>query len=185
MDIFEIIALVSTILCVILSGKQNILAWPSGIISVVALIVVYIKADMYAQIGLQSIFLVQCTIGWYNWGKKDELVISKRVQRFFIRELLVFVGMGVLFSIVLNLTNPTHNIYLTYIDGIVAFIGLLGNRYLTRKVIQAWPLFMFYNILMIILLSIEHIYLLAFLNMCLFCISFKSYLVWRKNLIEG
>lgn len=185
MNVFEIIAVISTILCVVLSGRQNILAWPSGIISVIALIVVYIKGGMYGQIVLQSIFLIQCIIGWYNWGKKDEVVITKRPKNGFILDILVFITVGIGFSLVSISINHEKNTLLTYVDGVGALIGLLGNKYLTKKVIQAWPLFMFYNILMIVLLLYQEIYLLVGLNLCLFCISFKSYSEWRKILTKG
>jgi len=182
MNIYEIIALIFTILCVVLSGKQNILAWPSGIISVIALIVVYGRNNMYGQIGLQVIFMIQCIIGWYNWGRKDNLLINKQAKINLIRDLITVISLGSLFSIVTFMIGSNKNVYLVFLDGIGAFIGLLGNKYLTKKVIQAWPLFMFYNILMIILLLIQGIYLLVALNICLFLISGNSYISWRRIL---
>lgn len=182
MGILEITALVSTIVCVILSAKENILAWPIGIISVLSLIGVYITSGMYAQIGLQAIFLVQCIIGWVNWGKKDNIKVNKMGNKDYYHHIGYAVCIGMLYGIVILYTLGSKNTLLTYIDGISAFIALLGNWYLTKKIIQAWPLFMTYDVMMVFLLASQGIYGLAVLNICLFFISFNGFITWKRNL---
>lgn len=184
MSILEITALVSTILCVILSAKENILAWPIGIISVLTLIGVYMGSGMYAQIGLQLVYLVQCIIGWVNWRKKDGIKVNKMGSDTYINHIGYAVCIGVLYGVLILSTLGSKNAFLTYIDGISAFIALLGNWYLTRKTIQAWPLFMSYNVMMVFLLASQGIYGLAVLNMCLFFISFNGFRTWKRNLRE-
>lgn len=184
MNLFEIIALISTILCVILSAKEHILAWPIGIISVLSLITVYISSGMYAQIVLQLVFLVQCIIGWVNWGKKDGLKANIEEKEPFLISLAVSLVLGFVYGlIVIAFFNGKNDIY-TYIDGISAVIALLGNWYLTKKTLQAWPLFMTYNLMLVVLLASQGIYVLALLNICLFFISFNAYRTWKRNLTK-
>ena len=179
MNILEIIATISTIICVILSSKQNIFAWPIGIISVLSLIAIYVKSGIYAQIIVQTISLIQCTIGWYTWGKKDELKISKLPKTTFRANTIFFIGMGSTFAL-------THSGQITYwvafFDGIAASLALLGNWYLTKKIIQAWQLFMVYNIILIFLFIHQEIYMLSLLNLVLFFISLNAYITWKKDL---
>lgn len=184
MGILEIIALISTILCVVLSSKVHILAWPLGIISVISLVCIYVPNGMYAQVLLQLVFLVQCIIGWVNWGKKDTNMPNVEEKNAVVMSLCVAIGLGTAYSIVIMFINGTDNVILTYLDGISAFLALLGNWYLTKKTIQAWPIFMAYNILLMFILVSQGIYSLALLNICLFFISFNAYRVWRRDLIK-
>ena len=182
MSILEYIAIVSTILCVVLSAKERVSAWPVGIISAASLIGVYIPQHMYANIVLQGIFVVQCSIGWYNWGTKDNLTPSIQDKNQLIVDLAMIIGLGGVYSTALILYNPETNWLYTYLDGITTALALLGNWYLTKKRLQAWPLFMSYNIIIAILFSLQGIYSLAALNLVLCCISFNGFSKWKRDL---
>lgn len=183
MSYLEIIALISTIVCVVLSGREHILAWPIGIVSSLSLILIYLPSHMYANICLQSVFVIQCTIGWYNWGKKDDLKPTSLSKSRFIAHLSVFIGIGCLYATIYKAFNSDTTLINSYLDGISTFIALLGNWYLTKKVIQAWPLFMTYNVIIACLLISQGIYLIAGLNICLFFISLNGFHTWKRNLI--
>ncbi len=182
MSILEIIALISTIVCVILLGRENILAWPIGIISAISLILVYIPNAMYANIVLQGIFVIQCAMGWYNWGSKNDISISKYTTSRVFFHIIGALLIGWMYAKVNLELNSNLKWYNTYFDGISTTIALLGNWYLTKKVIQAWPLFMIYNIIIAILLASQGIYLLSGLNILLLFISFNAYYSWKRNL---
>lgn len=179
--ITSIIATITTILCVILSAKQKIIAWPFGIVSAISLILVYISNKMYCNILLQTIFVIQCIIGWINWRQKDDLEISSIKRKKLIKEIFISIGLGLLFSIVTSFFKKELT-FAVLLDGTSTFIALLGNRYLTKKIIQAWPLFMTYNIILITLVCIQGLYLIAILNTCLFFISLNGYRIWRSEM---
>ncbi len=174
---FEIIAVVSTILCVILSVSENIWVWPVGIISVLALIAIYVPNGMYAQIILQGVFLIQSIIGWYNWGKKDGAVINRLPKTKFASQTIFIISLGSTFAF----TNRDNYLF-TMLDGISTALALLGNWYLVKKTIQCWPLFMSYNVILVGLLFYQGIYLLGIMNIALFFISFNGFYTWKRNL---
>lgn len=182
MNILEILALTSTVMCVILSSKENILAWPVGIVSVISLICVYVSSGMYAQIILQLVFFIQCIIGWVNWGKKVPTRINNIDRLTLNMHLTMVIILGVMYGLVNMLIIDSPNPIFPFFDGIAAFIALLGNWYLTRKTIETWLLFMVYNIMMVTLLLIQGVYLIASLNFCLFFISINGFISWQKNI---
>lgn len=184
MNPLEILATITTIVCVLYSSKQNILAWPIGIVSAISLIVIYLEANLYANILLQSIFLVQCSVGWYNWSKKDSIKVSKLRLSKLIQDLIVFITLGCIYAIWDIWYNDRITWVSSYLDGIGTFLALLGNWYLTKKIIQAWSIFIVYNIIMVFLLASQGIYMLALLNFCLPFISFNGYITWKRNLIK-
>lgn len=178
----QLIAIVSTIVCVYLSGKEKVASWPVGIVSVISLIAVYVITKDYSQVGLQIVFLITTIIGWYNWGKIDPVHIRSIRANELVRGMVLAIVLGIVFGTINLQFNPTLNHNIVYVDGISAAIGLVANWYLTKKVIQAWPLFMVYNLTTGFLTYYQHIYLLVGLNIVLFIISFNGFLSWRKNL---
>lgn len=184
MGLLEVTALVSTIVCVILSGKEKVLAWPIGIISAISLILVYIPQHMYANIVLQTIFVLQCSIGWYNWGKKDDLRVSKVSKFVSIRDIMAFIIIGCVYAAINDTLNSEGVRFTSYLDGISTTLALLGNWYLTKKKIQAWPLFITYNFIIAFLFAIQEMYIFSLLNLCLLCISLNSFYIWKRNLAK-
>lgn len=182
MSFLEYIAIISTIVCVILSAKERVSAWPVGIISAASLIGVYIPQHMYANIVLQGIFVIQCSIGWYNWGTTDNLKPSIQDKNQLVMDLMAIIGIGVVYSTVIIICNTESNWLYTYLDGLTTALALLGNWYLTKKRLQAWPLFMTYNVIIAVLFSLQGIYSLAALNLVLCCISFNGFNKWKRDL---
>lgn len=182
MVILETIAVISTIMCVILTAQQKISCWFFGIISVLSLIGVYVIEGLYAQILLQTVFLVQCIIGWWNWGSLDNLVVNKLGTSKSVINLLITILFGIGLGQLDIIFNNRVECIPSYIDGVSACLALLGNWYLTKKIIQSWLLFMGYNLLITILLLTKDMYLLAVMNSVLFFISLNGYLTWKKDL---
>lgn len=179
MNLLEIIALISTILCVILSTKQSVMAWPLGICSAISLTIIYTETGMYANIVLQCIFFIQCILGWYNWGVKNDVKVTS-IDIFY--PVIGAILIGWVYAKINLYYTPNIKWYYAYLDGVSTTIALLGNWYLTKKVIQAWPLFMTYNVMIGILLFSQGIYLIAALNACLFFISLNGFITWRRDL---
>jgi len=183
MSILEILAIVSTILCVILASKENVLAWPVGIISALSIIGTYIPNHLYANIGLQSISIIQCAIGWYKWGSNDQLVPHEVSKKKLLVDLFFILAIGSIYAQLDIHFNNRITSMPSYLDGISTFIALLGNWYLAKKRLQGWLFFMMYNVTISFLLGSQGIYSLVGLNIILFFISFNAYRTWKRNLV--
>lgn len=178
----QIIAVLATISCLFLTKKEKVISWPVGIISEISLISIYAITHVYAQILLQLVFFIQSLIGWYNWGKPDGEKIKDLKIFFLFKDLVIFIILGLIFSFINLKLNPDINFKIGYIDGISAFIGLLANWYMTKKIIQSWLLYITYNILLCLLFSFSGDYFMIFLNILLLILSINAYNLWKKNL---
>lgn len=180
MIMLECIAVISTLVCVMLTARENVLGWPLAVISAIFLIILYIHKEYYGQVILQLIFLCQALYGWYNWGKIDSPPISSVPNKIFLLHIISVVTFAVFISIIIQSmnTNVGNKIYL---DCIITSIGILGEIYLIKKQIQSWLLFMTYNILLTIMTFYDQLYPITVLNMVLFTISLTGYLKWKKK----
>src|SRR5436190_17426812 len=78
---YEVLAVVFSLVCVLLTIKENIWQWLVGIFGVIFYIVVFYQAKLYANMWLQVVFIILQLYGWYEWlyGGKDkgELKVSR------------------------------------------------------------------------------------------------------------
>src|ERR1700740_2076148 len=63
----ELLAAFFGLVCVLLTGKENIWCWPTGIIGVILSGIFYYQQTLYASMYLQIVFLLFCIHGWYQW----------------------------------------------------------------------------------------------------------------------
>lgn len=91
---FEILAIVTGILSVVQAVKLDILNFPTGIACNLFFMVVFLKAHLYGNMGLQTVFVVLGAHGWYKWarGVRGEPFRVTRVPR---REAISLVLIGI------------------------------------------------------------------------------------------
>src|ERR1700682_5774937 len=65
MNLMEIVAVVMTLVGIVLTIKERISCWPVAIVGILAYLVVFIRARLYADAALQPIYVVQNIYGWW------------------------------------------------------------------------------------------------------------------------
>lgn len=63
----EILGFVTGALCVLLVARQHIANWPIGIANNTFFIVLFAQAGLYADAGLQIVFIALAAYGWWSW----------------------------------------------------------------------------------------------------------------------
>src|SRR6476620_599601 len=98
---FEIVAAVFGVISVFLSVRQNIWSWPTAIVNVGMYTVLFYQTRLYADMGLQVVYVIISFYGWYEWlygGKgHTELHVSRTSRRLGI----LLVGIGIISSFAL------------------------------------------------------------------------------------
>jgi nicotinamide mononucleotide transporter len=179
----EIFATIFTLLCVWFTVKRNIWCWPFGIVGVSAYFFVFYQNKLYADAGLQIVFLIQSIYGWYFWvyGKAediDNVPIRKLLPK---EQLLTLLTIGVLTFTVGWLSSTFTDTDVAYLDALVASISLIANLLLARKVIDNWPLWMFVDVFYVGLFIYKELYLTAGLYVVFFFMATTGLIQWRKE----
>jgi nicotinamide mononucleotide transporter len=137
----EWIAAIAGVVSVYLSARENIWSWPTGIVNVGLYIIVFRRAGLYSDTGLQVVYLILSIYGWYEWlygGKnRTELAVSRAARR----EWLVSIPLAVVFWIALGTyTARLHGVALPYADSGLTTLSLVAQWMLTRKRLENWML---------------------------------------------
>lgn len=179
----ELVAAVLGLVSVGLTVRQNVLCFPVGIAMVALYIVVFARARLYADAGLQVVYVVLQVYGWYEWlhgGKGDtELPVTRTAPRTLAAWLtLGAVGTAALGTALVRWTNQE----VAYLDSAVAVYSLVAQGLLARKKIENWLVWIAIDVLAVGIYSWKHLYATAVLY-ALFCgMAAAGYRAWRRTL---
>jgi nicotinamide mononucleotide transporter len=183
MSYLEIFATLFTLICVWLTVRRSIWCWPTGIIGVSAYFFVFFQNQLYADMGLQVIFLVQNIYGWYYWlhgkdGNEHDVPIRLLHPQERWWTALSIAGLA---AIIGTFTHTFTNTDVAYLDATVASISLVANLLLARKVLDNWVLWILVDVVYVGLFYYKELYLTAGLYLVFFFMATSGFLQWRKE----
>jgi len=181
-DPIETIAAVFGVISVFLSVRQNIWSWPTAIVNTGMYIVVFFEAKLYADTGLQVIYVILNAYGWYHWlygGKnRTELPVSKTSAR--TGALLVGIvvaGTAVIGTILARTTDAA----LPYVDAMTTSISLVAQWMMTRKLLENWIIWVGVDVVYIGMYIYKSLYLTAGLYLIFLILSAMGYFQWKAS----
>ena len=141
MSTLEWVAAVAGAISVYLSARENIWSWPTAIVNVGLYTVVFRRAGLYSDMGLQVVYLVLSIYGWYEWlhGGTNRSTLS--VSRASAREWLIATPIALLFWLALaRYTATLPGVALPYLDAALTTTSLVAQWMMTRKILENWAL---------------------------------------------
>jgi nicotinamide mononucleotide transporter len=158
----EIAAAGILLISVWLSAKENIWSWPTAIVGVAMYIVVFYDAKLYADMGLQFIYVVINIYGWWKWlhGGENEgaLQVSRAPLRVLIAGAFVAciatVAFGFFFHYFTDASFP-------FADSALSWFSLLAQYLMARKYLENWHLWITLDVFYIVMYIAKHLYVTA------------------------
>ncbi|RZL46871.1 MAG: nicotinamide riboside transporter PnuC [Pedobacter sp.] len=181
---FEWAGIVTTVLCIYLAARENILNWPVSIIAIVISAIIYYKSDLFGDFYLQFYFLFTAFYGWYFWITKKK-INDKPVVSINLKQWLFSLASIIVLTIILGwlLDNYTKS-NVPYEDGFCTAMSFVAQIMLTRKMLQNWILWIIVDICYVPLLIYKGLNMYALLYAFLVVLAVKGYLDWRKTYRE-
>ncbi len=178
----EVIGVVTGILCVYLAAKNVIWNWPFAIISVAIYIIIFFEAKLYADMGLQFYFLAMNIYGWYFWGRKPTSEVKVPVIRITSKEIILSIIGIILFTAILGfvLKHDTDAAF-PFIDSFCTACSLIAQVLLARKVLENWLIWVFVDVIYVIVYTAKHLHLTAGMYALYFIIAALGYRDWRRD----
>jgi nicotinamide mononucleotide transporter len=178
---FELFAVLFGIISVYLSVRQNIWSWPTAIVNVTLYIIVFYQARLYADMGLQVIYIVISLYGWYAWlyggANRTELPVSRASRR--AATVLPVIGLAstALLGTVLHRTTDAA---LPYLDSTTTSTSLIAQWMMTRKILENWLVWIAVDVVYIGMFLYKALYLTAGLYVVFLVLSTMGYRDWRR-----
>jgi nicotinamide mononucleotide transporter len=179
----EIIGVLSGVLGVWLTTRQNVWCWPVGLVSVVAYIGVFAGARLYGAMGLQAIYVVIILYGWRAWlhGGADSgrLLVSRAP-----RHVMWLLGAGGLAATVLlgAMLGRHTNEAQPYADGFTTSFSLIAQAMQARKQLENWVLWVVVDVIYIAMTVAQGLTFTAGLYGVYVLLAVIGFRDWRRSM---
>jgi nicotinamide mononucleotide transporter len=185
LNALEYVAALFGVVSVYLSVKQNIWSWPTAIVNVGLYAFVFHGSRLYADMGLQVIYVIISIYGWYQWlyggQNRTELTVSRTSARLAV--ILAMIG----FSFALFLGTVLHrttNAALPYLDSLTTSTSLVAQWMMTKKLLENWIVWVAVDVVYIGMFISRSLYVTAALYFVFLVLSVMGYRQWRASLNE-
>lgn len=172
MSVVEVLGFVSGALCVWLVARQNVWNWPIGIANNVTFFVLFWTAGIYADAGLQVVYVALAAYGWWAWLRSGTGHSALAVSRTTRRQWAVLAAVGVAATVVLTwvLTTATDSV-VPVPDAVTTVLSLLATWGQARKKLESWWLWIAADVVYVPLYAYKDLWLtavlyLGFLGLC-------------------
>lgn len=186
MTAIELIAVLFGIACVVLTIRQHVACWPTGLVMVILYIGIFFNARLYSDMGLQVVYVFLQIYGWIHWAKGGSrgnplpvVLLSKRAR-------LLWSIVAVAGTLVLGYSmHRWAGAALPYWDALTTVLSLIAQWLLARKALESWLLWITVDIVSIGIYSVKELYLTAGLYMIFFGLAIAGFISWRRNLVRA
>ena len=184
-SILEAIAVIFGIMSVWFAKKENILVYPTGIVSVLIYIYICFFAKLYADMGINFVYFVMSIYGWYMWSRKDAGKYVLPISWCKPKDHLISAGMLVGFFISLSyfLSNYTDS-NVPVIDSLTTSIFIVAMWLMARKKIENWIYWIIADVISIPLYFYKELALTSIQFIVFLVLAIMGFIEWRRKLRE-
>ncbi len=177
----EIFGFATGLVCVVLAARRHILNFPIGIVNNLVFIVLFWGAALYADVGLQVVYIALAVAGWIGWSRARAADERPATVNMPTREIPWLVGAGVAATLLLTWVLTAFTDSTTQLaDAATTAFSLVAQYMLNRRYIQAWFVWIAVDVGLIALLSYKGLYITAALYLVFIGVCVHGYLTWRR-----
>lgn len=182
----EVAGFATGALCVWLVVRQNVWTFPVGIANNVFFIVLFVQAGLYADAGLQVVYIGLGLLGWYWWlhGGPQRSTLTVRSTP---RAALPALALGLVAGTVLLtwvLTTWTDST-VAVADAFTTSMSLTAQLMLNRKWIGSWWVWIVVDVVYVGLYAYKGLYLTAALYLLFIGLCVRGLVEWRRAMRAG
>jgi nicotinamide mononucleotide transporter len=179
----ELFGVVSTIVYLVLSIKQSIWLWPLGALASAIYIAVYFVNKFYADMGLQTYYLIISIYGFIAWlahknrEGKELAVCRTSAKQWLVLGIITAAIWGTLYWILSAFTDSPVPVG----DSFTTALAITATWMLTRKMIEQWLVFIVADAVSVALYLTRDMPLTAFLYIIYTTMAVVGFYKWLKE----
>lgn len=183
--ILEIIAVIFGFLSVWYSKQNNILVYPTGIISTMIFVYLLWQWELLGDMMINAYYFSMSIYGWYVWTRKVDddhfTPITSTTRKEKILSVVIFTG-TLLFVFGIYEWFDKWNNWTAYVDTVTTAIFFVGMWLMARKKIENWIYWIIGDIISVPLYFYKGLTLTSLQYLLFTIIAIYGYLAWKKNL---
>lgn len=141
--VLEIVAVIFGLVSVLFAKKNNVLVYPTGIISTLIFVYLLDKWGLVGDMLINAYYTTMSIYGWYIWTRKKEgqpeFPISTMTTKEYYQGFVIFIG-TLLFVVVVYKYFDKFTSWTAYVDTFTTGIFFVGMWLMAKRKIENWIL---------------------------------------------
>lgn len=186
----EYIAVLSGIVSVWFSRKENILVYPTGLVNTIVYIYLSFKGSLFGEAGVNLYYTVMSIYGWLLWAKKDAqqhhvVHISFSDKKWWGYQLAFFSGFyAAIFLLLSFLKKGFAPGAIPWADAFASATAFTGMWLMTKKKVESWYWWIATNIASIPLYFVKHYVFTSVYYLILLVMAVFGLVEWQRRARE-
>ena len=184
--LIELIAVSFGITSVIFAKNENILVFPTGIISTILYILICYKFILYGDMLINIYYTLMSLYGWYVWSFKvsgENVVITTSKKDDVAKSIFIFLSTIVIISCIYVYFDRMRNMT-DYLDTFTTAIFFTAMWLMANKKIEHWIFWIIGNLISIPLYFVKGLGFSSIQFTIFLILAIIGYMQWKKNLIK-
>ena len=183
--ILEVIAVLFGFLSVWFSKQENILVYPTGIVSTLIFVYLLWQWGLLGDMMINAYYFSMSIYGWYIWTRKVDAIHFTPVTTMTLREHLIAV---LLFTGTLLFVFGVYNYFdkwtdwTAYIDTFTTAVFFVGMYLMAKKKLENWIYWIIGDLISVPLYYYKGLTLTSFQYFLFTIIAVYGYFAWKKSL---
>ena len=176
----ELLGFLTGLWCVWLTVRAKILNFPVGIANSAFFLVLFLAAGLYADAGLQVVYIVLGFVGWWQWlhGGLERTRLETRWATG--REVAGLAGLVVLATWGLTLLLGHVHDVAPFWDALTTSLSLAAQWLLNTKKVQTWWFWIAADVIYIPLYGSKHLWLTAAVYAVFLALCVRGLAAWTR-----
>ena len=181
----EIVAVIFGFLSVWFSKQNNILVFPTGMISTSIFVYLLLKWELLGDMMINGYYFIMSVYGWYIWTRKVDATHFTPISRISLKEkylsLLIFLA-TLLFVYVVYKGFDKWTGWVAYVDTVTTAIFFVGMWLMARRKIENWIFWIIGDVISVPLYFYKGFTFTSFQYLGFTVIAIFGYFAWKKHL---
>ncbi|GAB5398720.1 MAG: nicotinamide riboside transporter PnuC [Aureisphaera sp.] len=183
--ILEIVAVIFGLLSVLFSKQNNVLVFPTGMISTAIFVYLLLKWTLLGDMMINGYYFIMSVYGWYIWTRRvdeDQVTpISKTTEKEKVYSYVIFIS-TLVFVYLVYTGFDKWNDWTAYVDTLTTAIFFVGMWLMARRKIENWIYWIIGDIISVPLYFYKGFTFTSLQYFIFTIIAVYGYLAWKKHL---
>lgn len=184
----ELIAIFFGLASVWFAKKDNILVFPTGLISTSIYAYLLWQWELLGDSMINVYYFVMSLYGWYHWTRKKgdeiEFPISSMTKKDKVNSVFIFTA-TIVFVIIIYLCFGKFTNWYSYVDTLLTAIFFVGMWLMAKRKIENWIFWIIGDIISIPLYFTKGYTFTSIQYLIFTIIAFYGFLEWKKILYKS
>ena len=183
--VLEIVAVIFGFLSVWYSKQNNILVFPTGMVSTIIFVYLLLKWGLLGDMMINAYYFAMSVYGWYIWTRKVDATHVTPITRATNNEkklsTAIFIA-TLLFVYLVYTVFDKWTSWTAYVDTVTTAVFFVGMWLMARRKIENWIFWIIGDIISVPLYFYKGLTFTSFQYLGFTIIAIFGYLAWKKDI---